>query len=133
MVLQAHYRLVGIPKPKGYCFFLTNVPCKTHGPHQVGDLYRVRWEIEIDNKGEKAGARLDEITARKPVSAKVLVLATLLNAAIARTIVQSEKLPVVTEKKSADEPASRAPPSPDLVDAGSQLGSWNDHSASVGH
>jgi putative transposase len=113
--LRVRSRLVGIPTPKGYCFFLTNVPRKTHGPHQVGDLYRVRWEIEIDNKVEKAGARLDEITARKPVSAKVLVLATLLNATIARTIVQSEKLAIVTEKKSAEDPASRAPLHPILL------------------
>jgi putative transposase len=113
--LRVRSRLVGIPTPKGYCFFLTNVPRKTHGPHQVGDLYRVRWEIEVDNKVEKAGARLDEITARKPVSAMVLVLATLLNATIARTIVQSEKIAVVTEKKSADDPASRAPLHPILL------------------
>jgi hypothetical protein len=113
--LRVRSRLVGIPTPKGYCFFLTNVPRRTHGPHQVGDLYRVRWEIEIDNKVEKAGARLDEITARKPVSAKILVLATLLNATIARTIVQSEKLAIVAEKKSADEAASRAPIHPILL------------------
>jgi hypothetical protein len=113
--LRVRSRLVGIPTPKGYCFFLTNMPRKTHGPHQVGDLYRVRWEIEVDNKVEKAGARLDEITARKPVSAMVLVLATLLNATIARTIVQSEKIAVVTEKRSADDPASRAPLHPILL------------------
>jgi putative transposase len=113
--LRVRSRLVGIPTPKGYCFFLTNVPRKTHGPHQVGDLYRVRWEIEVDNKVEKAGARLDEITARKPVSAMVLVLATLLNATIARTIVQSEKIAVVTEKRSVDDPASRAPLHPILL------------------
>jgi hypothetical protein len=102
-------RLVGVPTPKGYCFFLTNVPRKTHGPHQVGDLYRIRRVIEIDNKVDKAGARLDEITARKPVSARILVLATLLNTTIARTIIQSETLAVVDAKKSPDEPASRAP------------------------
>jgi len=113
--MKVRCRLVGIPTPKGYCFFLTNVPRKTHGPHQVGDLYRVRWEIEIDNKVDKAGARLDEITARKPVSARILVLATLLNATIARTIVQSEKLAVVAAKKDPNEPASRPPLHPILL------------------
>ena len=108
-------RLVGIPTPKGYCFFLTNVPRKTHGPHQVGDLYRVRWEIETDNKVDKAGARLDEISARKPVSARILVLATLLNTTIARTIVQSEKLAIVALKEDPTEPASRPPLHPILV------------------
>lgn len=105
--LKIRCRLVGIPTPKGYCFFLTNLSRKTHGPHQVGEIYRVRWEIEIDNKVDKAGTRLDEITARRPVSARILVLATLLNATIARTIVQSEKLAIVGAKKVPSEPAAR--------------------------
>ena len=113
--LKVRCRLVGIPTPKGYCFFLTNVSRRTHGPHQVGDLYRVRWEIEIDNKVDKAGARLDEITARRPVSARILVLATLLNTTIARTLVQSEKLAVVVAKKDPSEPAARAPLHPILT------------------
>lgn len=113
--MKVRCRLVGVPTPKGYCFFLTNLPRKTHGPHQVGDLYRVRWEIEVDNKVDKAGARLDEITARKPVSARILVLATLLNTTLARTIVQSEKLAVVAAKKVASDPASRAPLHPILL------------------
>ena len=108
-------RLVGIPTPKGYCFFLTNLSRGKYGPHQVGEIYRVRWEIEIDNKVEKAGARLDEITARKPVSAQILVLATLLNATVARTIVQSEKLAVVAAKKTPSDPASLPPLHPILL------------------
>jgi hypothetical protein len=70
---------------------------------------------QVDNKVEKAGARLDEITARRPVSARILVLATLLNATIARTIVQSEKLAIVGAKKSPTEPAARAPVHPILL------------------
>jgi putative transposase len=108
-------RLVGICTPKGYCFFLTDLKRKTHTPVQVGDLYRVRWEIEIDNKVEKAGARLDEISARKPVSARILVLATLLNATLARTIVQSEKLDITAAKASPSDPAPRAPLHPILL------------------
>lgn len=113
--MKVRCRLVGIPTPKGYCFFLTNLSRKTRGPLQVGDLYRVRWEIEIDNKVDKAGARLDELTARRPVSARILVLATLLNTTIARTIVQSEKLAVVAAKKAPSEPASRPPLHPILL------------------
>jgi hypothetical protein len=60
-------------------------------------------------QGRKGWARLDEITARRPVSARILVLSTLLNTTIARTIVQSEKLAVVAAKKTPSEPASRAP------------------------
>jgi hypothetical protein len=95
-------RLIGVPTPKGYCFFLTNLPRRTHGPLQVGDIYRVRWEIEIDNKVDKTGARIDEITARKPVSVRILVLASLINTVLARTIVQSEKLAIVKAKAQGE-------------------------------
>jgi putative transposase len=109
-------RLVGVPTPKGYCFFLTNLPRKTHGPMQVGDLYRVRWEIEIDHKVDKSAARIDEITARKPVSARILVLASLLNSTIARTIVQSEKLAIRAASQQSEVPgATRASLHPILL------------------
>jgi hypothetical protein len=107
--LRVKSRLVGIATPKGYCFFLTNLPRRTHGPNQVGDIYRVRWEIEIDNKVDKAGARLDEIEARKPVSVRILLLASMLNATLAKTIIQSESLAIVAEKKSPADPAGRGP------------------------
>lgn len=109
-----HCRLIGIHTPKGYCFFLTNLARKTHGPHQVGDLYRVRWEIEIDNKVDKAGARLDEIAARKEVSVRILLLASLLNTTIARTIVQSEKL-AIRKGRAPAEHAQRPPLHPILL------------------
>src|ERR1019366_4911397 len=108
-------RLVGVPTPKGYCFFLTNLSRKTHGPLQVGDLYRVRWEIEVDNKVDKAGARLDEIYAQTPVSARILVLASLLNTTIAKTVVQSEKLAIVGAKADPSQPAARPPLHPLLT------------------
>lgn len=107
--LKVKSRLVGLATPKGYCFFLTNLPRGTHGPTDVGDIYRVRWEIEIDNKVDKAGARLDEIESRKPVSARILILASLLNAAIAKTIIQSESLAIVAAKKKPTDPAGRGP------------------------
>ena len=96
-------RLIGVPTPKGYCLFLTNLARKTHGPLQVGNLYRVRWEIEIDNKVDKTGAQIDRITAQKPVSVKILILASLINATLARIIVQREKLALYAsrEKDSA--------------------------------
>lgn len=103
-------RLVGVPTPKGYCFFLTNLPRRTHGPLQVGNIYRVRWEIEIDNKVEKMGTRLDEITARKPVSVRILLLSSMLNATLARIIVQREKLALLaTKKANKDTEISRGP------------------------
>jgi IS4 transposase len=93
-------RLVGVPTPKGYCLFLTNLARKTHGPLQVGDLYRVRWEIEIDNKADKTGAQIDRITAQKPVSVRILILASLINATLARIIVQREKLALYASRET---------------------------------
>ena len=99
---KIHSRLIGLDTPKGYCFFLTNNTRATHGPKQVGDLYRIRWEIEVDNKVDKSGARFDEILARKEVSVRILLLASLLNTTITRTIVQSEKLACRKGKTSAE-------------------------------
>src|SRR5262245_4387834 len=45
-----HLRLVGVHTPKGYCFFLTNLPPRI-GPRQVADLYRVRWEVGASSQG----------------------------------------------------------------------------------
>jgi hypothetical protein len=111
---QVRSRLVGLHTPKGYCFFLTNISRATHGPKQVGEIYRVRWEIEVDNKVDKSGARFDEILARKDVSVRILLLASLLNTTIARTIVQSEKL-ACRKGRSAAERASRPPLHPILL------------------
>jgi putative transposase len=110
-------RLVGVPSPKGgYCFFLTNLSRRTHGPHQVGDIYRVRWEIETDNKVDKAGARLDEIAAQKSTSVRVLLLASMLNASLARIAVHMDKL-AIRECMHDDETdvAPRAPMHPTQV------------------
>lgn len=101
-------RLVGVPTPKGYCFFLTNLPRVTHGPLQVGDIYRCRWDIEVDNAVDKEGARMDEIGASKEASIRILILASMISATLSRTIVQSEKLDIRKNKKPG-EPADRPP------------------------
>lgn len=92
-------RLIGVSTPTGYVFFLTNLPRKTHGPLQVGQLYRVRWEIEIDNKVDKTGAHIDRITAQRPVSVRILILASLINATLARIIVQREKIRLLAKRE----------------------------------
>ena len=106
--IKVRLRLVGVPTESGYCFFLTNLPRKTHGPLQVGEIYRCRWDIEIDNKVDKEGARIDEIKATKGASIRTLILASLLNGTIARTIVQSEKLEI-RRGKTPGQPAEKPP------------------------
>jgi hypothetical protein len=77
-----HLRLVGVHTPKGYCFFLTNLPPRL-GPRQVADLYRIRWEVELSIKLDKSVHRLDQIDAERPCSVKTLLHASLIASIIA--------------------------------------------------
>lgn len=79
-------RLVGVPTPKGYCFFLTNLPPRI-GPLQVGDIYRIRWEVEISIKLDKAVHRLDESDAERPWSIKTMLHASLIASIITAILV----------------------------------------------
>jgi putative transposase len=72
-----HLRLIGVHTPKGYCFFLTNLPPRI-GPRQVADLYRVRWEVELSIKLDKSVHRLDQVDAERPCSVKTLLHASLI-------------------------------------------------------
>jgi hypothetical protein len=85
-------RLVMIPGPTGYLIYLTNLPRKTHGPHQVGDLYRVRYEIELDNKLDKSGAQLDQIRATTESSVRIQLAAKLLHSLIVDVLIHRDNL-----------------------------------------
>jgi hypothetical protein len=85
-------RLVGITMDKEYGLFLTNLPRATHTHEEVGMIYRLRWGIEIENKLAKTGCQLDEITAERPVSAEILVHASMIAAIIANAIVHLDHL-----------------------------------------
>jgi len=70
-------RLVGVRGPKGrWHWYLTNLP-RDVSPAQVLDLYRVRWEIEQDNKLDKSCQQLDEVGARTGPTARGLVHASI--------------------------------------------------------
>jgi hypothetical protein len=84
-------RLVGIPTPKGYCFFLTNLP-KRVDALQVGDIYRVRWEVELSMKLDKSVNRLDESDAERPCSLKALLHASLISSVLTALIVHKQTL-----------------------------------------
>lgn len=88
---QVQLRLVGIDTPKGYCFFLTNLPAKI-GPVQVGTIYRIRWEIELSNKLDKSVHRLDESAAEKPCTLKTLLHASLIASILTSLVVHRHHL-----------------------------------------
>jgi hypothetical protein len=105
---EVHCRLVGVPAPdKGYRFYLTNLP-PTVGPHQVSDLYRVRWEIESDNKLDKSCSQLDEILAQKGESVRALVHASIVSSTIACLIAHRHRL--LTRPADGEPPVRTKPP-----------------------
>lgn len=99
-------RLVGIQTPKGYCFFLTNLPPRI-GPRQVADLYRVRWEVELSIRLDKSVNRLDAIDTERPCSLKTLLHASLIASTIAALLAHTHS--VQTRPQEAGAPRTEAP------------------------
>lgn len=99
-------RLVGIQTPKGYCFFLTNLPPRV-GPRQVADLYRVRWEVELSIRLDTSVNRLDAIDAERPCSVKTLLHASLIASTIAALLAHTHK--VQTRPQQVGVPRTEAP------------------------
>jgi hypothetical protein len=84
-------RLVGVPtEDKGLLLFLTNLPRYTHSPEDVSTLYRLRWNIELDNKLNKSAFRLDHVAAQSPVSVRILVHAALIASIIANAFAHQD-------------------------------------------
>jgi hypothetical protein len=101
-----HLRLVGVPTPKGYCFFLTNLPPRI-GPWQVADLYRVRWEVELSIRLDKSVNRLDAIDAERPCTLKTLLHASLIASTIAALLAHTHN--VQTRPQQPGAPRTEAP------------------------
>ncbi len=85
-------RLVMIPGPDGYLSYLTDLARASHGPHQVGELYRVRWEIKSDNKLGKSGSRLDQIRATTETSVGIILCAALLHSMVVDLLIHRDNL-----------------------------------------
>jgi hypothetical protein len=107
-----HLRLVGVQTPKGYGFFLTNLPPRL-GPLQVADLYRVRWEVELSIRLDKSVNRLDAIDAERPCSLKTLLHASLMASTIAAILAHTHNLK--THPPQAGAPRTEAPLHPRLL------------------
>jgi len=93
-------RLVGVPGPQHYHWCITLLPREVARAELVCDLYRTRWEIELDNRRDKGGARLDQIRARKPQSVLALVYGSLLRTMLCNHLVYMDL---------RDRPKDRAP------------------------
>ena len=84
-------RMVGVSTPKGYCWYLTNLPRRI-GPVQVGDIYRVRWEVELNFKVDKSVHVLGHVgrgpaRLENPHALETMVHASLVATAIINVLV----------------------------------------------
>ena len=85
-------RLVGVPAPDGrYRFYLTDLPA-TAGPLQVSDFYRVRWEIESDNKLDKSCNHIDDARAETGQATRALIYASLTSSMLACLVAHRHRL-----------------------------------------
>jgi len=103
---RVHVRLVGVHTPKGYGFFLTNLPPRI-GPRQVADLYRVRWEVELSIRLDTSVNRLDAIDAEQPCTLKTLLHASLIASTIAAILAHTHT--VQTRPQQPGAPRTEAP------------------------
>jgi hypothetical protein len=98
-------RLCGTHVPhRGYCFYLTNLS-RSLGPRQVADIYRVRWEIQLNNKLDKSSHRLDEIDARTPAVVNALIHPTIASVLVG-LIVHCHNLAIAQTKLHHTHPAA---------------------------
>ena len=91
-------RMVGVPSPKGYCWYLTNTPRKI-GPIQVGTLYRIRWEIELSMKLDKSVhhlAQAGETQSNNAHAVRALLHASLIASVIAGLLVHRHNIKTVS-------------------------------------
>lgn len=84
-------RLVGVPTPKGYCFFLTNLPASISAI-EVGSIYRIRWEVELSFKLDKGSYRLDEGKGARTCSINALLHASLIASVLTGMLVHKHTL-----------------------------------------
>jgi putative transposase len=65
------------------------LPREIFSPHDIAELYRVRWEVERFFRGWRGALRLDEVRRLKnPESLDAAVTASLLAAALAHDLTQ---------------------------------------------
>ena len=99
-------RLIGVQTPKGYWFFLTNLPARI-GPRQIADLYRVRWEVERRITLDQSVHRLDPIDAERPCAVKAPLHASLMASTSAAVLAHQHHLN--TRPHEAGAPRTEAP------------------------
>jgi hypothetical protein len=82
-------RIVCVPFGGEDRYYLTTLPRSIFTPHDIAELYRVRWEVERFFRGWRGALRLDEVRRLENTqSLDVAVTASLLAAALAHDLTQ---------------------------------------------
>lgn len=93
-------RVVCVPFGGVDRYYLTTLPRSIFTPHDVAELYRIRWEVERMFRGWHGALRLDEVVRLShPQSILAAVTASLLAATLAQDITRELK---ALEEASAD-------------------------------
>lgn len=80
-------RVVCVPFDGQDRYYLTTLPREVFTPHDVAELYRVRWEVELFFRNWKGAVRLDQVRRLSdPKSLEVAVSASMLAALLSRDI-----------------------------------------------
>ena len=80
-------RVVCVPFGGQDRYYLTTLPRAIFTPHDIAELYRIRWEVELFFRGWRGALRLDEVRRlQHPRSLEAVVLASLLAAVLAQEI-----------------------------------------------
>jgi putative transposase len=85
-------RVVCVPFGGEDRYYLATLPREIFTPHDVAELYRIRWEVELFFRGWRGAMRLDEVRRlAHPASLEAAVLASLLAAAMSQEITMGLK------------------------------------------
>ncbi len=96
-------RVVCVPFGGEDRYYLTTLPRAIFTPHDIAELYRVRWEVERMFRGWRGALRLDEvIRLSHPMSIIAAVTASLLAATLAQDI--TRELNALEENSAATPP-----------------------------
>ena len=80
-------RVVCVPFDGEDRYYLTTLPRDVFSPHDVAEIYRVRWEVELFFRNWKGAVRLDQVRhLSDPKSLDVAVTASMLAALLSRDI-----------------------------------------------
>jgi len=101
-------RVVCVPFGGEERYYLTTLPRAIFTPHDVAELYRVRWEVERFFRGWRGALRLDEVQRlQNAKSLDAAVTASLLAAALAHDL--TEIVNDLAERQAAAEQAALPP------------------------